>query len=43
MKFYPRDTELLCRTVLIGMPAAGKSTISARIAAGVRRDTGAEM
>ena len=43
MKFNSDDVGNICKTVLIGMPAAGKSTIGKYIVEGISRDVGVEI
>ena len=43
MKFYPEDVERLSKTILIGMPASGKSSINRYIAEGIQKQTETKM
>ncbi len=43
MKFYPQDADNICKTILVGMPAAGKSTMTRYLAEGVAKDTGIKL
>lgn len=43
MKFYSQDADNICKTILIGMPAAGKSTITRYLAQGITHDTGIQL
>ena len=43
MKFYPQDADNISKTILVGMPAAGKSTMTRYLAEGIAKDTGIKL